>query len=97
MIKLSVAGALKVQANQLNEEGEEVHNRCAFDILSHEHDDEKCGRVILFDSSDDWHQIAGKGNPWRDYQQRCPVFAKPSPDPLFAFGIILRIPYFPKR
>jgi hypothetical protein len=68
LIKRSAAGALKVQANQLNEEGEEIHDRCALDSLSHEHDDEKTGRVELFDSSNDRHQIAGKGNPRRDYQ-----------------------------
>ena len=68
LIKLSVADALKVQANQLNEEGEEVHDRGAFDSLGYEYDDEKTGRVELFDSSNDRHQIAGKGNPRRDYQ-----------------------------
>ena len=88
LVKLSVADALQVHANQLNEEGEEVHDRCAFDSLGHEHDDEKGGRVKLFDSSDNRHHIAGKGNPWRDYQQRCPIFTKPSPDHLFAFGVM---------
>ena len=66
--KRSVAGALKVQANQLNEEREQVHDRGAFNSFGYEYDDEKTGRVELFDSSNDRHQIAGKGNPRRDYQ-----------------------------
>jgi len=101
LVKRSVADALQVHANQLNEGGEQVHDRCAFDSLGHEHDDEKGGRVKLFDSSDNRHHIAGKGNPWRDYKQRSPIFTKPSPDPLFAFGVMERddpaYPVLPKR
>src|SRR5674476_472026 len=79
---------IKVKANQLDEKREEIHDGSAFDSLGYEHDDDKGGRAKLFNSRDNRHHIAGKGNPRRDYQECGPIFTKPGLDPLFTVGIM---------
>ncbi len=101
MIKRSVTNALKLQANQLNEEGEEVHDRYAFDSLSHEHNDDN---VVGLNSSipatigtkspaKGIHgEIINSAAPYLPNQART-LFSRSG----LWKGVILRIPYFPKR